>query len=85
MVIAKNTKFKEIIIYGTEKFYIVVYANSSNEFDSQLPKFEESINSFEILSQNTSNDETMNEISNEENGGCLIATATFGSEMAPQI
>ena len=21
----------------------------------------------------------------EENGGCLIATATFGSEMAPQV
>jgi len=28
---------------------------------------------------------TENNKPNEENGGCLIATATFGSEMAPQI
>ena len=80
-----NVKFKEIIIYGTEKFYILVYANSLDEFDSQLPKFEESVDSFKILSQITSNDETINEISNEEGGGCLIATATFGSEFAPQV
>jgi peptidyl-prolyl cis-trans isomerase B (cyclophilin B) len=80
-----NVKFKEIIIYGTEKFYILVYANSLDEFDSQLSKFEESVDSFKILSQITSNDETINEISNEEGGGCLIATATFGSEFAPQV
>ena len=80
-----NVKFKEIIIYGTEKFYILVYANSLDEFDSQLPKFEESIDSFKILSQITSNDETINEISNEEGGGCLIATAAYGSELAPQV
>jgi len=28
---------------------------------------------------------TENNKPNEENGGCLIATATFGSEMAPQV
>ncbi|MGY5148342.1 MAG: peptidylprolyl isomerase [Candidatus Nitrosopumilus sp. bin_7KS] len=80
-----NVKFKEIIIYDTDKFFILVYANSLDDFDSQLSRFEETIDSFEILSQITSNGETMNEISSKEGGGCLIATATFGSELAPQV
>ncbi len=74
-----NVKFKEIIIYDTEKFYILVYANELDNFNSQLPRFEETIDSFEILSKDTSIDESI------EGGGCLIATATFGSELAPQV
>jgi peptidyl-prolyl cis-trans isomerase B (cyclophilin B) len=69
-------KFKEVMIYDTEKFYILAYSNGVEEFESHLPLFEETINSFEILSQETST---------EEGGGCLIATATFGSELAPQV
>ena len=49
-----------------------------DDFDSQLPRFEETIDSFEILSQDSSVEETPI----EENGGCLIATATFGSEIS---
>ena len=75
-----NVKFKEIIIYDTEVFYTLVYANGLNDFDLQLPRFEETLDSFEILSQDTSTDESI-----EEGGGCLIATATFGSELAPQV
>jgi peptidyl-prolyl cis-trans isomerase B (cyclophilin B) len=37
------------------------------------------------LSQDTPNDETMNGLSTVEGGGCHIATATFGSELAPQV
>jgi len=75
-----NVKFKEIIIYDTEKYYILVYANGIDDFDSQLPRFEETTDSFEILSEDTSVDESI-----EEGGGCLIATATFGSELASQV
>lgn len=75
-----NVKFKEIMVYGKEKFYTLAYSNGVNEFDSQLPRFDETIDSFEILSDETSNDET-----SQEGGGCLIATATFGSELAPQV
>jgi peptidyl-prolyl cis-trans isomerase B (cyclophilin B) len=56
-----------------------------NFYNSQLPRFEETVDSFKILSQDTPNDETMNGLSTEEGGGCLIATATFGSELAPQV
>jgi peptidyl-prolyl cis-trans isomerase B (cyclophilin B) len=73
-------KFKEVMIYDTEKFYSLAYSNGLDDFDSQFPRFEETIDSFEILSQDTSVDESI-----EEGGGCLIATATFGSELAPQV
>jgi len=75
-----NVKFIEIVIYGTEKFYTFAYSNDVDDFDSQLLRFEETIDSFEILSKDSSMDEPI-----EEGGGCLIATATFGSELAPQV
>ncbi|NND86267.1 MAG: peptidylprolyl isomerase [Nitrosopumilus sp.] len=76
-----NVKFKEIMVYGNEKFYTLAYSNGVNEFDSQLARFDETIESFEILSDESTNLEA----SQEEGGGCLIATATFGSELAPQV
>ena len=75
-----NVKFKEIMFYDTEKFYTLAYTNGIDDFDSQLPRFIETIDSFKILSKDTSKDEFT-----EEGGGCLIATATFGSELAPQV
>lgn len=70
-----DVKFREIMIFDTEKVYTFAYSNGIEEFDSQLPRFEETIDSFEILSQDKG----------EEGGGCLIATATYGSELAPQV
>jgi len=63
--------FKETIIPSSDKFYAITYANGENNFDENLSGYEESLNSFTLLG--------------EENGGCLIATATFGSELAPQV
>jgi len=80
-----NVKFKEVTIYDTEKFYTFAYSNDLEYFDSQLSRFDETIDSFEILSQDNLDDEIINEKPNEENGGCLIATATYGSEIAPQV
>lgn len=74
-----NVRFKEVMIYDTEKFYTLAYSNGLGDFNSQLPRFEETLDSFEILSKNKSND------TSTEGGGCLIATATFGSELAPQV
>jgi peptidyl-prolyl cis-trans isomerase B (cyclophilin B) len=73
-------KHKVIMIYDDEKLYTLTYTNGLDDFNSQLPRFEESVESFEILSKDTSVNE-----STEEGGGCLIATATFGTEFAPQV
>ena len=74
-----NVKFKEVMIYTNEKFYTLAYSNGIDDYSSQLPNFEEALNTFEILSEDSAN------IATEEGGGCLIATATFGSELAPQV
>ena len=39
----------------------------------------------ETMMEETVEEETMMEETVEEGGGCLIATATFGSELAPQV
>ena len=75
-----DVKFQELLIYDNEKYYTLAYSNGIDDFDSQLPRFEETIDSFKILSKE--NELTNNPI---EGGGCLIATATFGSELAPQV
>jgi peptidyl-prolyl cis-trans isomerase B (cyclophilin B) len=68
--------FKEVIIKTPEKFFSITYVNSEENFDKDLELFEETVNSFKILSED----------SNPTNGGgCLIATSTFGSELAPQV
>jgi len=74
-----NVQFREVMIYDTEKYYIFAYSNGIDDFDSQLSRFDETINSFEIFSKDSSTNEST------EVGGCLIATATFGSEMTPQV
>ena len=76
-------KFVETMILINEKLYTFAYSNTVDNFDSELSKFNESLDSFEILSQQPSEEKT-NEQS-EEGGGCLIATATYGSEMAVEV
>ncbi len=82
-----NVQFQEIIISTPKKFYIFSYSNGIDEFNDQLSKFDDSVNSFKIIS------EPIKEIKSasasveteEKGGGCLIATAAYGSELAPQI
>jgi peptidyl-prolyl cis-trans isomerase B (cyclophilin B) len=69
-------KFKEVIIETPEKFFQITYVNSEKNFEIDLQLFDETLNSFKIHSDD----------SNPTNGGgCLIATSTFGSELAPQV
>ena len=78
-----DVKFQELLIYDNEKSYTLAYSNGVDDFDSQLPRFEETVDSFEILSKD--NNSTNESTTKEEGGGCLIATATYGSELAPQV
>jgi peptidyl-prolyl cis-trans isomerase B (cyclophilin B) len=79
-----NVMFKEIEIYTTEKIYRFGYGNESNDFDSYLPRFTDTIDSFKILSQKIL-EERIKESFIENGGGFLIATATYGSEMALEV
>lgn len=73
-----NVKFKETIIKSKDKFYILTYTNSERNFDSILDKFSQVVDSFKMTATKTTN-------ADKEKSGCLIATATYGSELAPQV
>ena len=87
-------KFKQSIIEGANFHYVISYANTPEYFDEGLVGFNNIIDSFLITEYTASSstnpesevivldDQSFNET---ENGGCLIATATFGTEMAPQV
>ncbi len=75
-----KVKFKEIIIAFQDKFYTLTYSSPEKNFDDNLDSFEEAVNSFVIFSEEESSNETPT-----EGGGCLIASATYGSELAPQV
>jgi len=78
-------KFLEVMILSEQKSYTFAYSNIVDNFDNEFFKFKESLDSFKIASQEDSIIKTSTETSTEEGGGCLIATATYGSELAPQV
>ena len=85
-------KFKQVFLEGTKFHYVLSYSTKQNNFDEGLVGFNNIIESFMITAYAESqtnpegvivlDDKSFNET---EQGGCLIATATFGTEMAPQV
>jgi peptidyl-prolyl cis-trans isomerase B (cyclophilin B) len=84
-----NVQFREVIISTPEKFYTFAYSNGVDNFNDQISRFEDSVNSFKIISEQIKEPKSTIEDSSgqtkEKGGGCLIATATFDSELAPQV
>ena len=84
--ISLKIKFIEAMILTNDKLYTFAYSNTVDNFNNEISKFNESLNSFEIPSQDSTIIKSTEEKSTEEEGGgCLIATATYGSELAPQV
>jgi peptidyl-prolyl cis-trans isomerase B (cyclophilin B) len=80
--------FAEVLIYDTPKHYIISTASERLQgFDKQVENLEKAVYTFAILSDEqalVAGGSNALEV-NEEGGGCLIATAAYGSEMAPQV
>ena len=75
--------FIENLIYDTEKVY--TFSSISDDLagvTEQSERLDLAVNSFEIVSSGIPETEA---IASSEGGGCLIATAAYGSEMAPQV
>ena len=78
-------KFLDVMILVESKSYTLTYSNIIDNFNNDLPKFQKSLDSFRILSQESSIMASSEDKSTEEGGGCLIATATYGSEMVTEV
>jgi peptidyl-prolyl cis-trans isomerase B (cyclophilin B) len=76
-------KFIETTIAGSDKFFVVTYVNTEENFEANLEEFGNAVNSFVILGEESSSEKNQDDLKN--GGGCLIATATFGSELSPQV
>ena len=72
-----NISFKEVILATSDNFYTITYSNEETIFNDNLGAFNDVVYSFSAESE--TNNET------ENGGGCLIATAAYGSELAPQV
>ena len=80
-----DIRFLDVMILSQGKSYTFTYYNTLENFNNEISRFNKSLDSFKILSQESPLMESTTEISSEEGGGCLIATATYGSELAPQV
>jgi len=86
-------KFKQVMLEGNNFHYVISYANHPDYFDNGLVGLDKIIDSFLITTYIESDTNPENEVivlddvsfNETEKGGCLIATATFGTEMAPQV
>ncbi len=76
-----DVQFQEVIIATPEKFYTFTYSNSLENYPNFYENFVQALNSFTILNEQTKSTET----DSENGGGCLIATAAYGSELSNQI
>jgi peptidyl-prolyl cis-trans isomerase B (cyclophilin B) len=85
--------FATVLINENNRLYSLQYMNTIENYEEQVVYFYDMLNSFEIINtlskesiqaQETAMEEWKNNTSSE-GGGCLIATAAFGSEMAPQV
>ncbi len=76
-----DVQFQEVIIESPEKFYTFTYSNSIENYPNFQPNFAEAINSFKILKE----EQSTNGQESDNGGGCLIATAAYGSELSSQI
>jgi len=84
--------FRTVLISEDNRLYEIQYMNTLDNFDQQETAIRDMLNSFKIintLSENPDDNITMEEWREQTNsvdgGGCLIATAAYGSEMAPQV
>jgi len=88
--VEQNVGFSQVLIIENNLLYSLQYSNDLENFDQQEPNFKRVLETLEITpivvkplgGEGTEGGYTG---TLEEGGGCLIATATFGSEMAPQV
>jgi peptidyl-prolyl cis-trans isomerase B (cyclophilin B) len=88
--------FAQAILSDSNFIYGITYSNHDEYFQTDIVFFDNILESFDTVPKDSESDiaelleeagikTTAPETTKPQGGGCLIATATFGSEMAPQV
>ena len=84
--------FATTLLNNDNVSYQLQYMNTQENFESSSALYNDMITSFELIStlsedpeDNITMEEWKEQTSSIEGGACLIATAAYGSEMAPQV
>jgi len=92
--IVREVNFSTVLFVNENRVYTIQYSNHKSDYDNHQDEVNLLLESFQLIDSgpdsttNSSSDSDIINLNNEEKsegGGCLIATATFGSEMAPQV
>ena len=62
-----------------------IYVAETSDYNRYLSEYKNSVNSFAFEPRVVNQSLQPTQVEGSEGGGCLIATAAFGSEMAPQV
>ena len=90
--VVREIGFATIVFVNDDRVYTIQYTNHLNDYYNYEDEVKDMLESFKLIHSGPDSttytlDETSQESNTEqsEGGGCLIATAAFGSEMAPQV
>ena len=79
--------YREVTIVSSGKIYTFLFSSVLSDYDSDVRSLSESLDSFTVLTVDTPEETPAEEPDDAtpEGGGCLIATAAFGSELSSPI
>ena len=86
--VVREVGFSTIMFVNDNRVYTIQYTNHLTDYYNHEDEINDLMQSFKLIHSGPppiSPTSTPPPPSNEEGGGCLIATAAFGSEMAPQV
>ena len=86
---SSRTMAKQYFLEKSDIFYVITYTQPKDSAKVSPAEFDEVISTLQFLDQKIIPDKFSKSSSiksdNPQKGGCLIATATYGSELAPQV
>ena len=89
--VVREVGFATILFIADDRVYTIQYTNHLSDYYNSEDEINGVLNSFKVIHSGPdattySEDESkQSDLEQNEGGGCLIATAAYGSEMAPQV
>ena len=84
----REIAFREIVTESEGKFYALTFMSEADEFEGNMGLFEGTLGTFMVPADAQGEDageDMAREAGAERGGGCLIATAAHGTEMAAEV